>query len=78
LNKPHRGKHWKNRKLTILAAVIGVANATARDATAEAGKKASTEKSDAAYAVEKEKCDSLAGDAQDTCIKQAKSRRDQS
>jgi hypothetical protein len=55
-----------------------VANATARDATAEAGKKASSEKSDAAYAVDKEKCDSLAGDAQNTCIKEAKARRDQS
>jgi hypothetical protein len=29
-------------------------------------------KQDAAYAVAKEKCDSLSGDAQDKCIKDAK------
>lgn len=54
------------------------ANGTAHDATAEAGKKASAEKGEAAYAVDKEKCDTLAGDAQDMCIKEAKARRDQS
>lgn len=48
------------------------ANTTASDSSSEASKKAATEKRDAAYAVAKEKCGSLAVDAKAACIKEAK------
>lgn len=54
------------------------ANTTASDASSEAGKKAASEKRDAAYAVAKEKCGSLADDAKATCIQEAKVRHGQS
>ena len=54
------------------------ANTTASDASSEAGKKAASEKRDAAYAVAKEKCGSLADDAKSVCIKEAKVRHGQS
>ena len=54
------------------------ANTIASDASSEAGKTAATEKRDAAYAVAKEKCGSLADDAKATCIKEAKVRHGQS
>jgi hypothetical protein len=50
----------------------------ANKATVEARKDAATEKRDAAYAVAKEKCDTLADDAKAKCIKDAKARYDQS
>ena len=54
------------------------AHTIASDASSEAGKTAATEKRDAAYAVAKEKCGSLADDAKATCIKEAKVRHGQS
>lgn len=54
------------------------ANTTASDASSEAGNKAASEKRDAAYAVAKEKCGSLADDAKSVCIKEAKVRHGQS
>lgn len=50
------------------------ANATAREKTAAARKDAAVDKHDADYAVAKEKCDALAGDAKAGCIKDAKTR----
>lgn len=50
------------------------ANTIASDASSEAGKKAATEKRDAAYAVAKEKCGALADDAKATRIQEAKVR----
>jgi len=47
-------------------------NAAARDANTEASKKAAASKQEAAHAVAKEKCDSLAGEAQTTFIKDAR------
>lgn len=52
------------------------ATATARDAKADASKESAATTQEAAYAVAKEKCDSLAGDAQSTCIKDAKALYD--
>ena len=54
------------------------ANATAREKTAEVRKDAATDKRNADYAVAKEKCDALAGDAKSNCIKDAKVRYGQS
>ena len=48
------------------------ANAIANGANTAAAGKAATEKHDAAYAVAKEKCDSLADSAQATCIAEAR------
>jgi hypothetical protein len=50
------------------------ANATASEATTAGDKQAAMEKRNAAYAVAKEKCDSLADDAKATCIQEAKTR----
>jgi len=47
-------------------------------AKAEAKKDAVEEKKDAGYAVAKEKCDALSGNAKDACIKQAKAKYGQS
>ena len=52
--------------------------AAAYASATSAGKKAATEKRDAAYAGAKEKCGSLADDAKATCIKEAKVRHGQS
>jgi hypothetical protein len=52
------------------------ATATARDAKTDASKKSAASTQEAAYAVAREKCDSLAGDAQSTCIKDAKALYD--
>ena len=43
--------------------------------TAEARKDAAEDKRDAEYKVAVEKCDSLAGDAKDTCVRDAKAVR---
>jgi hypothetical protein len=53
------------------------ATATASDATTTAARQAAMEKRNAAYAVAKEKCDSLANDAKATCIQEAKVRYSQ-
>lgn len=50
------------------------ANAAASAQTAAAQKDASADKRNADYAVAKEKCDALAGDVKDACIKDAKQR----
>ena len=50
------------------------ASATAGEATKAADKQAALEKRNAAYAIAKEKCDSLANDAKVTCIQEAKAR----
>jgi hypothetical protein len=50
----------------------GDANATASEANTAAAGEAATKKHDAAYAVAKEKCDSLADGAQATCIAEAR------
>lgn len=47
-------------------------NATAREKNASAQKDANAEKQDAAYALAKEKCDSLAGDPKAACLQDAK------
>jgi len=49
-----------------------------RAQSAQVATQADAKKDDAAYAVAKEKCDSLAGDAQNTCIQEARARHDQS
>ena len=49
-----------------------------REKTAEVKKDAAANKRDAAYAVAKEKCDAMAGDAKSNCIKDAKTRFGQS
>ena len=54
------------------------ANATAREKTADVKKDAAADKRNADYAVAKEKCDPLAGDAKANCIKEAKVRYGQS
>lgn len=54
------------------------AKTTASEASSEASTKAASEKRDAAYAVAKEKCGSLADDAKSVCIKEAKVRHGQS
>lgn len=54
------------------------ANATASEATKAADKQAALEKRNAAYAIAREKCDSLANDAKVTCIQEAKARYGQS
>ena len=54
------------------------ANATAREKTAGIKKDAAADKRAAEYAVAKEKCDALAGDAKSTCVKDAKVRYGQS
>lgn len=54
------------------------ANATAREKTADVKKDAAADKRNADYAVAKEKCDPLAGDAKANCIKDAKARYGQS
>lgn len=54
------------------------ANANASEATKAADKQAALEKRNAAYAIAKEKCDSLANDAKVTCIQEAKARYGQS
>ena len=54
------------------------ANATAREKTADVKKDAAADKRNADYAVAKEKCDALAGDAKANCIKDAKVRYGQS
>ena len=60
------------------AQTTAAANATASEATTAADKQAAMEKRNAAYAVAKEKCDSLANDAKVTCILEAKARYGQS
>lgn len=50
------------------------ATATARDTAAEASKASAASTQEAAYAVAKEKCDALVGDAQSTCLTQAKAQ----
>ena len=54
------------------------ANATARAKTTEVRRDAATDKRNADYAVAKEKCDALAGDAKAGCIKNAKALYGQS
>ena len=54
------------------------ANATAREKTADIKKDAAADKRNADFAVAKEKCDALAGDAKANCIKDAKARYGQS
>lgn len=54
------------------------ANVIAKDASAAAADKAAIEKRDAAYAVAKEKCDSLADGAQASCIAEARKVHGQS
>ena len=49
-----------------------------REKTAEVKKDAAVDKRDAAYAVAKEKCDAMSGDAKSNCIKDAKARFGQS
>jgi Mg-chelatase subunit ChlI len=48
------------------------ADVKANKQVAEARKDASIEKRDAAYSVAREKCDALAGDPKDACVKEAK------
>lgn len=50
------------------------ADVKANKQVAEARKDAATDKRDADYAVAKEKCDALAGDAKGACVKDAKAR----
>ena len=54
------------------------ANATARAKTTEVRRDAATDKRNADYAVAKEKCDALAGDAKAGCVKNAKALYGQS
>ena len=54
------------------------ASATAREKTAEVKKDAVADKRAADYAVAKEKCDALSGDAKSNCVKAAKARFGQS
>lgn len=54
------------------------ANATARAKTTEVRRDAATDKRNADYAVAKEKCDAMAGDAKAGCIKNAKALYGQS
>jgi len=54
------------------------ATVAARDKTVDARQDANADKRNAEYAVAKEKCDALAGDAKANCIKQAKARFGQS
>lgn len=49
-------------------------NAKAQEKNAEAQKDANADKQDAAYAVAKEKCESLAGDPKATCLQDAKAK----
>ena len=49
-----------------------------REKTAEVKKDAMVDKRDAEYAVAKEKCDAMSGDAKSNCIKSAKARYGQS
>lgn len=49
-----------------------------KEKTAEVKKDAAADKRDADYAVAKEKCDAMAGDAKSNCIKSAKARYGQS
>lgn len=48
------------------------ANTTSQETTTEVRKDATADKRDAEFAVAKEKCDALAGDAKTTCVNQAK------
>ena len=48
------------------------ANSKSLETSAEARKEAAADKSDADYSVAKEKCDTFAGGARDTCLDQAK------
>lgn len=50
------------------------ADATANETSAEARKEATVDETDAGYAVAKEKCDTFAGEAKDTCVDKAKRR----
>ena len=46
----------------------------AKEEGTEARQEAATKTGDANYAVAKEKCDSLAGDAKDRCVDEAKAK----
>ncbi len=61
-----------------VAEKVAGAPAAMREKTAEVKKDAAADKRDAAYAVAKEKCDAMAGDAKSNCIKDAKARFGQS
>jgi len=50
------------------------ATGKANEKVSEARNEAATDKTDAQYKVEKEKCEALAGAAKDNCLTQAKSR----
>ena len=50
------------------------ANATANEKSSEARQDAAASKLDAQYTVEKEKCNTFAGNAKDNCLAQAKAR----
>lgn len=56
------------------AITSGKAGAKADKQIAEVRKDAAVDKRDAEYAVAKEKCDALAGDPKDLCVKDAKAR----
>jgi len=52
----------------------GTTAVKAKEKVAAAKRDAAEDKRDAAYAAAKEKCDAMAGDAKDNCIKQAKAK----
>ncbi|MEO8508321.1 MAG: hypothetical protein ABI593_11885 [Betaproteobacteria bacterium] len=66
--------HVRAKADAKVAVTTSEANAEAREKKVDAQKDASADKRNADYAVAKEKCDALAGDVKDACIKDAKLR----
>jgi hypothetical protein len=77
--KVHAVADAKTQKTTWKAnaaanAAAGAAGAKATSEVTEAKRDAASDKRDADYAVAKEKCDALAGEAKDACVNAAKAR----
>ena len=72
--KEAQAAHVKAKADAKVDRVASDTQKVASEKTADARKDAAEDKRDADYKVAIEKCDSLAGDAKDTCIKDAKAR----
>ncbi|MFO1304016.1 MAG: hypothetical protein U1F54_09815 [Burkholderiales bacterium] len=72
--KEAKAQHTKAKADAKVDRVAGESSRNAIDKTATARKDAMEDKRDADYKVAVEKCDSLAGAAKDTCVRDAKAR----